>query len=199
MNRISTYLFIAFFLLCGVVYLQYKKTVRLTEERDRFQNNNTALLSDMKRMQIDSTTMAVDTKGLRLTIDEYKRFRAEDAAMIKKLGIKIKNLTAAAKHEVEVQIPISATIKDTLILRDTLPVLKQAVEMLNPHIRLTGWIENSRLEGQIYVPVTLQQALWIEYKRHWIFWKKVHAIHQIISSDNPYVEVKYSEFIKIEK
>ncbi len=197
MNRILLKcLLAAVAVLGGIVWFQHRNTVRLKEERDRHQSNSTALLSQVKRMQVDSTTMALDTKALRLTLDEYKQYRAEDAATIKRLGLRIKNLEAAARHEVEVVGPIDAVVRDTLIIRDTVPVLRQKVEMLTPHIRLTGIIGNERLKGTIRVPVTLHQAVWVEYKGWW-FWKRVKAVHQTISSDNPYVEIHYSEYIRI--
>lgn len=193
---LSKYLLVAVLLLSGIVYIQYRRNVHLANERDRYQANNTALLSEVRRMRIDSTTLAVDIEGLRLTVDEYKRFRAQDAQTIKKLGVKIKNLEAAAKHQLEVGGPIDAVVKDTVFIRDTVPLLRQKVEMITPHIQLTGMIEDSRLKGQIRVPVTLNQAIWVEYKGWW-FWKRVKAIHQSISSNNPYVEIQYSEYIKI--
>lgn len=198
MNRLNKTLLITVLLLGGILWLQHRRTIRLTEERDRFRMNNTALLSEVKRMRIDSATMAVDAKALKLTIDEYKEFRAEDAETIRRLGVKIRNLEAAARHEVEVKAPIDAAIRDTLIVRDTIPLLRQKVEMVTPHIQLTGLIENKRLKGDIKVPVTLNQAIWVEYKGWW-FWKRAKAVHQLISSDNPYVEIRYSEYIKIDK
>ncbi len=195
---LSKYLIVAVLLLSGIIYIQYRRNVHLANERDRYQANNTALLSEVRRMRIDSTTLAVDTKGLRLTVEEYKRFRAQDAETIKKLGVKIKNLEAAAKHQLEVEGPIDAVVKDTVFIRDTVPLLRQKVEMITPHIQLTGMIEDSRLKGQIRVPVTLNQAIWVEYKGWW-FWKRVKAIHQSISSDNPYVDIKYTEYIQMQK
>ena len=195
---LSKYLLVAVLLLSGIVYIQYRRNVHLANERDRYQANNTALLSEVRRMRIDSTTLAVDVEGLRLTVDEYKRFRAQDAQTIKKLGVKIKNLEAAAKHQLEVGGPIDAVVKDTVFIRDTVPLLRQKVEMITPHIQLTGMIEDSRLKGQIRVPVTLNQAIWVEYKGWW-FWKRVKAIHQSISSDNPYVDIKYTEYIQMQK
>ena len=195
---LSKYLLVAVLLLSGIIYIQYRRNVHLVSERDRYQANNTALLSEMHRMRIDSTTLAVDVEGLRLTVDEYKRFRARDAQTIKKLGVKIKNLEAAAKHQLEVGGPIDAVVKDTVIIRDTVPLLRQKVEMITPHIQFTGMIENNRLQGQIRVPVTLNQAIWVEYKGWW-FWKRIKAIHQSISSDNPYVDIKYTEYIQIQK
>lgn len=185
MSRLNRILLATVLLLCSILWLQHRRTIRLTEERDRFRMNSTALLSDVKRMQIDSATMVLDAKALRLTIDEYKEFRAKDAETIERLGVKIRNLEVAARHEVEVKAPIDAAIRDTLIIRDTVPLLRQKVEMVTPYIQLTGLIENKRLKGDIKVPVTLNQAVWVEYKGWW-FWKRVKAIHQSISSDNPY-------------
>lgn len=197
MNKILVKcLLVAVVLLGGAVWLQYRYTVRLKSERDRYLSNTTALLSEVKRMQVDSATMALDAKTLQLTLDEYKRFRAEDAATIKRLGIKVKNLEAAARHDMEVTGPIDAIVRDTIIIRDTAPILRQKVEMLTPYIELSGIIEDERLKGSIRIPVTLNQAVWVEY-RGWWFWKRVKALHQTISSDNPYVEIKYSEYIKI--
>lgn len=197
MNRILVkWLVVAVAVLGGTVWLQYRHTVRLKTDRDRYLFNNTALLSRVERIRVDSATMALDVRTLQLTVDEYKQYRAEDAEKIKMLGVKIKELEAAARHEMEVSGPIDATVRDTVIVRDTMPVLRQKVGMLTPHIELTGIIEDGRLKGSIRIPVTLHQAVWVEY-RGWWFWKRVKAVHQTVSSDNPYVEVRYTEYIKI--
>ena len=199
MNRILVKcLLAAVLVLGGIVWVQHRNAVRLRTERDRYRDNTETLLSDMKRIRVDSTTMAVDVNALRLRGDEYKRLRAEDAEQIKRLGVKIKNLEAAARHEVEVAGPIDAAVRDTVVIRDTVPLLRQKVEMITPYIQLTGLIEKGRLKGEIRVSVTLRQAVWVEYKGWW-FWKKVKAVHQTISSDNPYAEIRYSEYIEIHK
>lgn len=198
MSRLNKILSVVVLLLGGIIWLQHMRAVRLADERDRFRMNSTALLSEVKRMQVDSATMALDVRALRLTLDEYRQYRVEDAEKIKKLGVKIRNLEAAARHEMEVKAPVDAVIRDTLIIRDTVPLLRQKIEMRTPHIELTGIIEAERLKGSIRIPVTLNQAVWVEYKGCW-FWKRVKAVRQTISSDNPYAEIKYSEYIKIDK
>lgn len=185
--------------LCLVVYLQHRRGERLRAERDRYRLNSQALMGQVRRFRIDSATMAVDVHSLRLTLEEYERYRAADLRKIKALGIKVRNLEAAALHRLEVSAPLDAPLHDTILIRDTVPVAVQQIEMITPHIQLRGFIEQGRLRGDIHLPVTLRQAVWIEYKRRWIFWKRVKAVHQTISSDNPYVEVKYSEFIRIER
>lgn len=192
-------LLIAVMLLGIAVTFLWHRSNHLKQERDRYRSNTEALLSDMQRMQVDSSTMAVDVKSLRLAVDEYKRYRAEDAELIKKMGIKIKSLEAAARHQIEVNARIKAPVRDSVITRDTLLVQVQAIEMVTPHIEFRGVIEDNTLTADIHLPVTLHQAVWIEYKRRWLFWKKAKAVHQTISSDNPHVEITYSEYIRIEK
>lgn len=196
---LSRFVWYAVLALCLVIYVQHRRTVRLMADRDRYRRNSEALLSDVRRFRIDSVTTALDVQALHLSVDELERYRAEDLAKIKAMSVKIRNLEAAAKHQIEVAAPIDAIIRDTIIVRDTVPVAVQRVEMLTPHIQMQGVIEGGRLRGEIRVPATLRQAVWIEYKRRWIFWKRVKAVHQTITSNNPYVEVRYSEYIRIER
>ena len=184
--------------LSGITISLLRSRQRLIEERDSYKSNTEALMSEVRRIQADSSTMALDIKTLTMSLDEYKRFRAEDEEKIKKLGIRIKDLEAAAKHNVEVDAPIDAEIKDSVMIRDTVPVFLKTVRMDTPYLKIKWIIENDRLTGKINLPVTLNQAFWIEYKHKFLWWRwKVKAIHQTISSDNPYVEIKYSEYIKI--
>jgi len=184
--------------LSGITISLLRSRQRLIEEKDSYKSNTEALMSEVRRIQADSSTMALDIKTLTMSLDEYKRFRAEDEEKIKKLGIRIKDLEATAKHNVEVDAPIDAEIKDSVMIRDTVPVFLKAVKMDTPYLKINGIIENDRLTGKINLPVTLNQAFWIEYKHKFLWWRwKVKAIHQTISSDNPYVEIKYSEYIKI--
>lgn len=194
----NKYSFLIIAVLSGITISLLRSRQRLIEEKDSYKSNTEALMSEVRRIQADSSTMALDIKTLTMSLDEYKRFRAEDEEKIKKLGIRIKDLEATAKHNVEVDAPIDAEIKDSVMIRDTVPVFLKAVKMDTPYLKINGIIENDRQTGKINLPVTLNQAFWIEYKHKFLWWRwKVKAIHQTISSDNPYVEIKYSEYIKI--
>ena len=199
MSKPTLFYLTALAALLIVIHLLRGQVKHLQQERNRYSANTEALLSDIKRMQIDSCTTAVTIQTLKLSANEYERFRTADATTIKKMGIRIKNLEAAAKHEVAVEVPVDATVRDTVIIRDSSAIAVQKVEMHTPFIQLSGLIQENRLTGHIHVPVTLQQAIWIEYKRHWIFFKRVKDINQTISSNNPHVRLKYSEFINIQK
>jgi hypothetical protein len=140
--------------------------------------------------------MAIDVKTLRFTLDEYKQYRTEDAKLIKKMGIRIKDLEATAKQNIIVNAPIQAEIRDTLILRDTISQFISTVKMKNPHLTLNCIIENDTMKGTIVLPVNLHQAIWVEYKHRFLWWRwGLKVIHQSVRSDNPYVRIKYSEYI----
>lgn len=195
MNKYLIFAITVLLLTCGLLL---KSRQKLIGERDRYKSNTEALMSEIQRIQVDSSTMALDIKSLTMSLDEFKRFRAEDEEKIRKMGVRIKDLEAVAKHNVEVNAPIDAEIKDSVVIRDTIPVFLKAVKMDTPYLKINGTIENDRLTGKINLPVTLNQAFWIEYKHRFLWWRwKVKAIHQTVSSDNPYVEIKYSEYIKI--
>ena len=181
-------------------FVLYRQCKQLEKERDRYQSNTSVLLSDIQRMQIDSITMAVDVKTLRLTLDEYRRYRAEDAKQIEKLGVRLISLQTVAKHELEVNAPIQAALGDSVIIRDTVPVPVKAIHVDTPHLKISGTIEKDSLCGNIHLPVNLLQAVWVEHKHRFLWWRwGVKAVYQTISSDNPHVEIKYSEMIIIEK
>lgn len=186
--------------LAGTSYLMYKRIVSLENERDKYKANTYSLLTDIKKLQVDSTTLAADTKVLHLKIDELKEHRAADLEHIQKLNVRIKSLEAIGKHSLEVHAPIQAEIKDSVIVRDTVKVYVKSVKMDTPHLQVKGIIEDNRLKGDIYLPVTLHQAIWVEHKHRFLWWRwGVKAVHQTISSDNPYVDIKFTEIIRVEK
>ena len=199
MNKLRIAFILGFIALVGLVYFQQKRITSIKVERDRQITNNDALLSEQRQWKIDSTTMATDVKSLRFTIDEMERYRAKDLAQIKNMGIKIRTLEATAKHQLQVEAQIKAPIRDTIIIRDLQPIPAKQIQMTTPHIFINAIMESDSLVGSIRLPVTLQQAVWVEYKRCWIFWKKAVGVHQTVTSDNPHVKIKYSEYIKIQK
>ena len=191
-------LFILFLFVTSFTLL--KQNEKLKKERDIYQGNSDALLSDIKRLRVDSVTSALDVKTLCLTVEEYKRYRSEDAEKIKKLGIKLNDLQMVAKHNLEINAPLEAELKDSVFVRDSLPVKVKTVEMNNPYIKISAVIKDNHLSGNIHLPVNLQQAVWIEPKHRFLFWRwGTKAVHQTVSSDNPYVEIKYSEVIEVRR
>lgn len=198
MNKMNNILFLLFITSGVTISLLVSRNAYLSKEKERFRINTDALLSDIQHIQIDSAMMASTVKVLQLSLDEYKRYKAEDAATIKKMGVKIKDLETTGRHDIEINAPIDTEVKDSIVYKDTVAVFIRNVKMDTPYIKLDGVIEDNHLTGRIRLPVHLHQAIWIEYKHRLLWWRwKVKAIHQTMASDNPYAEIKYSEFINI--
>lgn len=198
MQIINRFLTTAVIVLFGVLILFSRYSVKLKESRDVYERNNYALLSDVTRLQLDSASTAVDVKVLQLSLNEYKRYRAEDLEQIRKMGVKIKNLEAVAKHVAEVNASFTSEITDTVVVRDTVLLTLQKIEVNTPFLQVDGIISDNRISGHIKLPVTLHQAVSLEYKHKFLWWQwRVKAIHQTIASDNPHVEINYSEMILI--
>ncbi|RHH07881.1 hypothetical protein DW228_18275 [Bacteroides fragilis] len=200
MNKSTLTFLILIAAMLVAIHLLRTEVRHLRQERDRHAANAEALLSDIERMKIDSCTTVTTIQTLQLSANEYQKHRAADAALIEKLGIRIKDLEAAARHDVTIEGGIDAEVRDSSLVRDSILVAVQTVKMDTPHLKIDGVIEAHRLKGSIYLPVQLRQFLWIEYKHRFLWWRwKVKAVRQSISSDNPYVNIEYSEFIKLKK
>lgn len=192
---------IALLILLGILQsISLARINLLQEEKNTYKSNTNALLSNMKRMQIDSTTTATDVNVLKLTLNEYKQYREKDLEEIKKLNIRLKDIQSIAKQKLEIKAPIDAAVRDSVIIRDTVLLKIQTVEMCTPHIQITGIIENAKLRGNIHLPVNLNQTCWIKYKHRFLFWKWGRSeLHQTITVDNPYVKINYSEVVVLRK
>ena len=75
--------------LSGITISLLRSRQRLIEEKDSYKSNTEALMSEVRRIQADSSTMALDIKTLTMSLDEYKRFRAEDEEKKKEEEAKI--------------------------------------------------------------------------------------------------------------
>jgi len=195
---------IFFIVLLGGLWMAcvtlWKQNERIRQERNRYRENTEALLSDVERLQVDSCRMALDVKAVRLTLEEYKRFRAEDAQVIRSLGVRLRDLQAVGRHSLSVDASFEVAVVDTVVVRDTVWVDALRVDMDTPHLRVSGLIEDGVLTGRVCLPVELHQAFWVEYGKRFLWWRwKVKAVHQRISCDNPHVEIGYSEVIRIGK
>lgn len=170
----------------------------MREERNIYQSNTQALLRDAECVRIDSAMMASTIQVLNLSLEDYQKYRVKDAATIEKMRVRIKDLEATGRHDIEVNAPVDAPVRDSVVIRDTVKIMVKVVKMDTPYIKMNGIIENNHLKGNIHLPVHLHQAFWVEYKHRFLWWRwRVKAVHQTISSDNPYVEIKYTEFINL--
>lgn len=184
----------------GIILALSSQVSKIKKERDIYRSNSDALLSECDTLRIDSANMALDNRILQLSVDEFKKYRAEDAETIKKLNIKLSRVKSVSTQQLEVNVPIKAEIKDSITTISKDSVAKERYfKMESQYIKLAGVIRDSVVVGDIKIPVTINQVVYLDYKWKFLWWKKIRGVRQIVNVNNPYVTITYSEFIEITK
>lgn len=186
MTKIRVFLLSLLVVLIGVALWQRSRIGELREESERNRQNSEALFANMKRWRIDSTRMAVDSERLCLTISQLEKYRAQDAETIKALGVRIDDLKSVSEQRLDVEVPFEMPLANSRVAK---------VE--NPFLQLDASVEDDVLLGNLQLSVTLRQAVWVEYRRRWLFWRRAVGVHQSVVCDNPYIDIAYSEYIEL--
>lgn len=190
----------AFVLLILIITMivQHSRIKELNKEVSVYKSNTNALMSDIEKYQIDSSRTAHVVKGLQLTLGEYKEYRAKDLRTIKDLKLKIKDIEAIAKTNLEIKDRIVTALEDTIVLRDSMMVAAKKVQSIDEYTNFTGIIVNDSLEADYRSVVELNQTFYTTYKWKFLWFKgPIKDVRQVIITPNKKVELKYSEYIKI--
>jgi len=198
MSKKTVCLVASFICLCAVIGWQCRQIQNIAHERDRYQNNTYGLLSNIEELRNDSAEQAYQVQALSLTIDEYKQYRTQDTKMITDLKIKLKQVSAIARQEMEVEVPVYVPVKDTVIVVDSVPQKIQAISFKDNYMSLNGTIQNDSLKAAFNVPINITQVLYKVPKHKFLWWSwGCQAVKQMIVTNNPYVQLNYSEYIEI--
>ena len=135
---------------------------RYRAENRRLVQNQTALAAEVAHYRTQAGQEAASAQVLRLRCGEFEALRAADAEEIRRLGLKIRRLEAAAKTVTATEAAIRAPLRDTVVVRihDTLPV-RDTVRMFrwrDPWISVEGRIGRDSAACRIRSVDTLRQA-----------------------------------------
>ena len=180
-----------------------RKIERLTAERDRYVGNTAALLSDIERYRVRDSLNAARVQSLELTVKEYERFRADDAALIKQLKQRNRDLAAVNKTQSQTIIDLRAVPRDTVVLvRDSIITPAVAVHCGDAWFDFDGSLTADQFTGTLKNRDSLLLAETVKYRRFLGFlWKtrKVEDRQLDVVSKNPHTEIMGIEHVVIEK
>lgn len=188
-------------ILC-LVFIQHRKIERLTGERDKYQNNTESLLSDVETYRVRDSLSAARVQSLELSVKEFERFRAEDAALIREMKAKNRDLSAVNKTQSQTIIELKARPRDTTIIRDTVPISAIAVHCGDAWFSFDGLLTAEEFTGTLANKDSLVVAESVHYKRFLGFlWKTNKVTDRRIDclSKNPHTTILGIEHIVIEK
>ena len=183
-----------------VITYQYNRIKELQQECARHERNTETLMGDVETYRVRDSLNAAKVHGLELTLSEYKRFRADDAALIKDLQIKNRNLAAVNQTQAETIIRLSATGRDTVVIRDSIPVPALTFHCGDEWFDFDGLLVDRQMTGTLTNRDALMLVESIKYKR-FLFWNTKRVKERTLNavSKNPHTTIISMEHIVIEK
>lgn len=175
---------------------------RLTAERDKYRNNTKTLLSDVETYRVRDSLNAARVQSLELSVKEFERFRAADAALIKQLKARNRDLAAVNKTQSQTIIELQAAPRDTFIVRDSIPIPAVAVHCGDAWFDFDGLLTATEFTGTLANRDSLVVAESVQYKRFLGFLWKTHKVKNRrvdVVSKNPHTSILGVEHIVIEK
>ena len=175
---------------------------RLTAERDKYRNNTETLLSDVETYRVRDSLNAARVQSLELTAKEFERFRAADAALIKQLKARNRDLAAVNKTQSQTIIELQAAPRDTFIVRDSIPIPAVAVHCGDAWFDFDGLLTATEFTGTLANRDSLLIAESVQYKRFLGFLWKTHKVKDRrvdVVSKNPHTSILGVEHVVIEK
>lgn len=201
------YLILAAIILAvaAALWVQHAKIKRLTDERDKYRSNTETLLQDVERYQTKDSLNAVTVGVLELKLSEFEKYRADDAALIKSLQTKNRDLQAVTTAQLETINQLRGTVRDSIVYLpgDTVTTVLRCVDIADPWFELHGCATPAgEFTGTFINRDSLLIAATVQYKRFLGFlWKTRKVKNRKIDavSKNPNTEILGIEYIEIEE
>ena len=188
----------------GFLIHQNKK---LRRERDAYHNNTEVLLSEVERYQTKSGEQAVRVGELQLRVAELERYRADDAALIRDMGVKKKELEQLTKIQQQTIYKLQGKARDTVFVEVAPDGSSEVPARCAEHH--DEWLDFSCCifpDNSYKADVTSRDRITyverVKYARFLGFlWrtKRVKSRDQSIINHNPHAEIIDAEFITIRK
>lgn len=172
----------------------------LKQERNRYERNTETLLSNVEHYRVRDSLNAARVQSLELTVQEYERFRADDAALIKELKQRNRDLAAVNKTQSQTIIDLRAIPRDTVVIRDSLRVSSVAVHCGDAWYNFDGLLTKDEFTGKMEHRDSLLLVESVRYKR-FLWWKTKRIKDRQLDcvSKSPHNSIRGLEYVVIEK
>ena len=186
------------------IWVQRSRINTLTGERDKYRTNTETLLQEVSRYQTKDSLNAAKVGNLELKLSEYKKYRADDAALIKSLQTKNRDLQKVTTAQMETINELRANVRDSVVYLpgDTVTTVLRCIEYSDKWVDFDGCIKNNTFSGKIITRDSLLITETVQYKRFLNFLWKTKRIKNRefdIVSKNPNSKITGFEVITIEK
>jgi len=190
--------------VAAAFWVQQSRIKRLTNERDKYRSNTETLLQDVRIYQTKDSLNAAKVGNLTLKVSEYEKYRADDAALIKTLQTRNRDLQRVTTTQLETINELRGTVRDSIVYLpgDTVTTVLRCIEYSDKWVDFDGCIINNTFSGKIITRDSLLITESVQYKR-WLgfLWKtkKIKNRQIDVVSKNPATKILGVEFVTIEK
>lgn len=191
--------------VAAAFWVQQSRIKSLTAERDKYRSNTETLLQDVRTYQTKDSLNAIKVGNLELSLAEYKKYRADDLALIKTLQAKNRDLERVTTTQMETINELRATVRDSVVYLpgDTVTTVLRCVDIVEPWFELHGCATpDGQFTGAHINRDSLLIVETVQYKR-WLgfLWKtkKIKNRQIDVVSKNPATKILGVEFVTIEK
>lgn len=184
----------------AIIWGQSARITQLKDERNRYERNTETLLSDVKHYRVRDSLNAARVQSLELTVQEYERFRADDAALINELKQRNRDLASVNKTQSQTIIELRAIPRDTVVIRDSVRVSAVAVHCGDAWYNFDGLLTKDEFTGKMEHRDSLLLVESVRYKR-FLWWKTKRIKDRQLDcvSKSPHNSIRGLEYVVIEK
>ena len=186
-------------LICQII-IQDRKIERLMDERDKYKENTETLLEQTATFKVRDSLNAAKVGTLELTIKELERYRADDAALVRDLTARNRDLNALNKAQMLTIEQLRCVPRDTVIIVDSISMTAKKVHCGDDWYTFDGLLTDDTFTGTMQSRDELVLTETIRYKK-FLFWKTKRIKDRELDavSRNPHTTITQLEHIIIDK
>lgn len=176
----------------------------LNEQTNRLKANEATLLGEIEAYHFNDSLSAIKVNQLQLSLNQYKKYRAEDLELISALKVDKKGLqdiiasTSEANRKLQLKLKDSLRIDTITHYIDTL----KCFSFKDSWSSISGCFFNDSIDLSIQNTDSLIAVTNVERKRFLFFklpvkWFGYRSKQATILSKNPYTTIKHIEYVTI--
>lgn len=172
------------------------------KDRERLQNNQNALMQEVRLYETKLGESAASVQRLQLTKDELEGKYKAICQEAEDLGIKLKRLQSVSQTTTQAEIHAKAEIRDSIVYKPEIHLvdtLKAFCWKDPPWAFVDGVIDSGKVDLSISTNDTIIQIVHRVPKKFLFFRFGTKAIRQEVISKNPHNRIRYSEYIELTK
>lgn len=199
MKRTLIEIVIAAILVVAIILL-WRYCESLKDDKASAERTNATLMTEIEHYKVADSLNVTRCTALELEIDEFREYRKKDYDIISDLKAKRRELERIANMQTLTIDNLKAQARDTIIIRDSVPVPVKTIDFSGKWCDFHGEIEDGQFTGQVthrdslIVVESVKMTKCIVKK-----WRKIKELSIEVVSKNPNTIISNIEYVVIEK